>query len=150
MMDTVDKGTRSRIMASVGQSDTKPEMTLRRELHRMGFRYTVNDKRLPGSPDLVFAKYRAAIFVHGCFWHGHGCKYSTIPETKREFWREKFRANRARDKRGLSRLRRSGWRAKVVWECRLRGDRRRFQAYVSGVSRWLRSGNAHARSGVPT
>jgi DNA mismatch endonuclease (patch repair protein) len=136
-MDTVDKKTRSRIMASVGQKGTKPEMILRRELHRMGFRYLVNDKRLPGSPDLVFPKYHAAIFVHGCFWHRHGCKYSTVPETRREFWEEKFLANRTRDRRKLSNLRKSGLRVKVVWECWLRGDKRKIQTCVSRLSNWL-------------
>jgi len=124
-------------MASVGQKSTKPEMTLRKELHRTGFRYSVNDRRLPGSPDLTFAQYRAAIFVHGCFWHCHGCKYSTVPKTRKEFWREKLLANAARDKRKLAKLRRMGWRVKIVWGCRLRGDRPKIQEYISGVSKWL-------------
>jgi DNA mismatch endonuclease, patch repair protein len=136
-MDTVDKKTRSRIMATVGQKGTKPEMFLRRELHRIGFRYLVNDKRLPGSPDLVFPKYRAVIFVHGCFWHRHGCEYSTMPETRRKFWEKKFLANRTRDRRKVYKLRKSGWRIKIVWECRLRGDKRKIQTYISRLSKWL-------------
>ena len=81
-MDTVSKAIRAKIMASVAQKGTKPEMALRRELHRLGFRYVVNDCRLPGSPDLVFPKHRAVIFVHGCFWHRHGCRYSTTPRNE--------------------------------------------------------------------
>jgi len=137
LMDTVDKRTRSRIMATVGQEGTKPEMALRKELHRIGFRYLVNDKRLPGSPDLVFPKYHAIIFVHGCFWHRHGCKYSTMPKTRRKFWEDKFLANKTRDKKKVSKLRKSGWRVKVVWECELRGDKAKNQVYISRLSKWL-------------
>jgi len=136
-MDTVDKKTRSRIMASVGQKDTKPEIALRRELHRIGFRYLVNDKRLPGSPDLVFPKYRAVIFVHGCFWHRHGCKYSTTPKSRKKFWENKFLANKIRDKNKLYILRKSGWRIKVVWECKLKGNKHKTQIYVLRLSKWL-------------
>ena len=142
IMDAVDIKTRSRIMAAVRQKGTKPEMILRRELHRLGFRYLINDRRLPGSPDLVFPKYRAAIFVHGCFWHRHECKYSTVPETRRKFWEEKFLANRTRDRKKVSKLLKSGWRVKIVWECRLRGDRQRIRAYIAKVSKWLLSGDA--------
>lgn len=140
-MDTVDQRTRSKIMAAVGQKGTKSEMILSKEFHRIGFRYLVNDKRLPGSPDLVFAKYRAVIFVHGCFWHRHGCKYSTMPKTRREFWEEKFIANRTRDKINVSKLRKSGWRVKVVWGCRLIGGKQKIQAYISRVSKWLLKGD---------
>ena len=138
-MDTVDQSTRSKIMAAVGQKDTKPEMALRKALHRMGFRYVVNDKRLPGSPDLVFPKYRAAIFVHGCFWHHHGCKYSTIPQTRIEFWKEKFKANKKRDRRKISELRKQGWRVKVVWECRLKSNNKKVLRQVSNVAEWLKN-----------
>lgn len=136
-MDTVDKKTRSKIMASVGQKDTKPEMILRRELHRIGFRYLLNDKNLPGSPDLVFPKYHAVIFVHGCFWHRHGCKYSTSPKTRKKFWEEKFLENRIRDKNKIYILRKNGWRIKVVWECKLKGNRQKTQVYILRLSKWL-------------
>src|SRR3972149_4203763 len=92
-MDTVDKATRSKIMAQVGQRDTGPEMRLRKALHRIGLRYRLHDKRLLGSPDIVFPRFRAVIFVHGCFWHRHGCKAATMPETHRKFWTAKFEAN---------------------------------------------------------
>lgn len=119
-MDTVDKATRSRIMGSVRQKDTKPEMVLRKTLHAMGFRYKLHDKSLPGSPDLVFPKYKAVIFVHGCFWHRHGCKQTTTPTTRKEFWNAKFKANIERDKKNVRDLKKAGWRAFVVWECELK------------------------------
>lgn len=126
MADTVDQETRSRIMASVGQRNTGPEVRLRRVLHRLGMRYRLHDKRLPGSPDLVFPKFRAVVFVHGCFWHSHGCKYSTVPLTRRDFWSEKFHANRERDARKIKQLHETGWRVLVVWECSLRGKQSSF------------------------
>lgn len=150
-MDTVDPKIRSKIMAAVGQKDTKPEMALRKALHSMGFRYVVNDKRLPGSPDLVFPKYHAAIFVHGCFWHRHGCKYSTMPKTRREFWEEKFETNKKRDRRKISELRKRGWKVKVVWECWLRSNSGQVLKQVSAVTEWLKNQEASPlvfRSGV--
>ncbi len=138
-MDTVDKTVRSRIMASVRQRDTGPEMRLRRALHRLGLRYRVHDRKLPGSPDLVFPRFHAVLFVHGCFWHVHGCKYSTIPSTRREFWAEKFAANRARDKRDIDLLLADGWRVLTVWECALKGKRNHPEETVAlRVAGWLR------------
>jgi DNA mismatch endonuclease, patch repair protein len=137
-MDTVDKKTRSKIMAAVGQKNTKPEMALRKVLHAIGFRYVINDKRLPGSPDLVFPKYHAAIFVHGCFWHRHGCKYSTLPKTKKEFWEEKFEANKKRDRRKISDLRKLGWKVKIVWECQVKGKSDHVLKKVSAIAEWLK------------
>jgi DNA mismatch endonuclease (patch repair protein) len=136
-MDTVDKRTRSRIMAAVRQNGTKPEILLRHQIHSMGFRYVLNDKRLPGSPDLVFPKYHAVVFVHGCFWHRHGCKYSTTPSTRKDFWINKFEQNIRRDKRKVQELRNKNWHVKTVWECKLRGspDNVNYQALM--VARWL-------------
>jgi DNA mismatch endonuclease (patch repair protein) len=119
-MDTVNKATRSKIMRSVPQRGTTPEIRLRKALHRRGFRYRINDKRLPGSPDIVFPKYHAVIFVHGCFWHRHGCKYTTTPSTRKEFWAAKFKANVERDKRNEEKLRELGWRVLVIWECEIK------------------------------
>lgn len=119
-MDTVNKATRSKIMKSVPQRGSTPEIRLRKALHRRGFRYRVNDKRLPGSPDIVFPKYHAVIFVHGCFWHRHGCKYTTTPSTRKEFWAAKFKANVERDKRNEEKLRELGWRVLVIWECEIK------------------------------
>ena len=120
-MDTVDKATRSKIMASVGQKDTGPETLLRSALHKRGLRYRLHDRKLPGSPDLIFPRYNAVIFVHGCYWHSHGCYRSTVPKTRREFWADKFEANKARDQRNIDRLLDTGWRVLVVWECALVG-----------------------------
>ena len=120
-MDTVDRQTRSKIMASVGQKDTGGELVLRRALHKIGLRYKLHDGSLPGSPDLVFPRFRAVIFVHGCYWHSHQCYRSTVPKTRYEFWIEKFQANRKRDKRNVNSLLKSEWRVLTDWECALLG-----------------------------
>ncbi|MGX7925482.1 very short patch repair endonuclease [Tsuneonella sp. HG094] len=144
-MDTVDQKTRSRIMSSVGQKNTAPEKLLRSALHRRGLRFRLHDRKLPGSPDLVFPKYRAAVFVHGCFWHAHGCYRSTKPKTRAKFWQSKFEANRQRDSRIVARLRDKGWRVLTVWECILKGKTARpVDAVAEEVDRWLNSGNAMA------
>src|SRR5438128_10718919 len=120
-MDTVDKATRSRIMSRVGQKDTGAETILRSTLHKEGFRYRLHDRRLPGSPDLVFPRFRAVVFVHGCYWHSHGCYRSTVPKSRNEFWIEKFTANQKRDGRNVQLLMVCGWRVMVLWECALLG-----------------------------
>lgn len=137
-MDTVDAKTRSHIMASVGQKNTGPEMTLRSALHKSGFRYRLHNKELPGTPDLVFPKYDAVVFVHGCYWHSHGCYKSTLPKSRREFWQAKFRANRARDRRNHERLRELDWRVLTVWECALVGKHAlKLSDIVDIVRQWL-------------
>lgn len=146
-MDTVDKATRSRIMAKVGQRDTGPELRLRLALHRRGFRYLLHDRKLPGSPDLVFPKYGAVVFVHGCFWHDHGCKYSTKPATRKAFWDEKFAANRERDKRKSGEIRKLGWRVLVVWECALKDAAAESTRTVERVARWLESRRGYGEIG---
>ena len=121
MADTVDRATRSRIMAGIGSRDTRPELTLRRAIHARGLRYRLHDRRLPGTPDLVFRRFDAVCFVHGCFWHRHaGCRYTTMPTTREEFWRAKFDANTERDRRNRRDLLKAGWRVAIVWECALR------------------------------
>ena len=139
MTDTVDQETRSLIMASVRQRNTGPEMALRRALHHLGLRYRLHNRKLPGTPDLAFPRFKSVIFVHGCFWHSHGCKFSTIPATRREFWLQKFEANRERDKKKIEQLQEIGWRVLVVWECALKSKRGQLTvesvAYL--VSEWL-------------
>lgn len=121
MADIVDRATRSRIMSRIRGADTGPERLLRRALHRLGLRYRLRPRHLPGRPDLVFPKYRAAVFVHGCFWHRHpGCPWAYEPKSNVEFWRRKFEENVERDRRVMAELRRRGWRVAVVWECALR------------------------------
>jgi DNA mismatch endonuclease (patch repair protein) len=137
-MDTVDKSTRSYIMSRVGQKDTGPEILLRSSLHTAGLRYRLHDRRLPGSPDLVFPRFHTVVFVHGCYWHSHGCYRSTVPKSRQDFWLEKFEANRSRDERNLRLLREGGWRVLTIWECALRGKTAKTCFDVAeAVKTWL-------------
>lgn len=121
MTDIVDRATRSKWMAGIGRKDTRPEMAVRRLLHGAGIRYVLNDRRLPGSPDIVMPRYRVCVFVHGCYWHRHsGCKYATTPSSRTDFWLSKFQANVTRDTRNINALIALGWRVLVLWECGLR------------------------------
>lgn len=121
-MDNLSPAERSERMARVRSKDTKPEMTVRRLAHGMGHRYRLHDRRVPGSPDMVFRGRRKVIFVHGCFWHGHDCKLGARPPKSRtEFWSRKIAGNRERDNRTLDRVRDGGWTSLVIWECQL-GD----------------------------
>lgn len=139
-MDTVDKATRSYIMSRVGQKDTGAELLMRSALHKIGLRYRLHDRSLAGSPDLVFPRFRAVVFVHGCYWHSHGCHRSTIPKSRREFWNEKFRANRSRDERNVNVLLDGRWRVLTIWECALRGKTAKASCAVAkSVSAWLES-----------
>lgn len=121
MVDVLTPEQRRHNMSRIRGKDTKPELLLRRQLHAMGFRFRLHRKDLPGRPDLVFPGRRAVIFVHGCFWHGHGCALSKMPATRPEFWRTKIDNNRKRDRRTIDMLMADGWRVLVVWECSLRG-----------------------------
>lgn len=108
-------------MSCIKGKNTKPEEIVRKYLFSLGFRYRKNDKRLPGTPDIVLPKYRTVIFVNGCFWHGHqGCRYFVVPKTNTEFWMNKIDANRARDQKKISELEAMGWRVIVIWECELK------------------------------
>ncbi len=128
MADVVDRATRSRMMSAIRGRDTRPELEVRRLLHREGLRFRLH-AALPGKPDLVFPKYEAVVFVHGCFWHRHpNCRYATTPASNQEFWQAKFNANVARDKRVVARLRREGWRVFTVWACRITEGRMRALA----------------------
>ncbi|MBK5719546.1 DNA mismatch endonuclease Vsr [Dysgonomonas sp. Marseille-P4677] len=120
-MDIWDKKKRSEIMSKIRSKDTKPELILRKALFARGFRYRVNDKRLPGKPDIVLLKYKTIIFLHGCFWHRHeGCKYAYTPKTNTKFWIDKITSNTERDKRNLRKLTILGWSVLTVWECEIR------------------------------
>ena len=121
MADTVSPKVRSRIMAQVKSKGMKPEMQVRRLLHRLGYRYRLHRKDLPGRPDLVFPSRRKVVFVNGCFWHKHsGCPRVRIPATNREYWLAKLERNHTRDKRNVALLEESGWAVMTVWECQLR------------------------------
>ena len=142
--------TRSRIMARVGQKDTGAEMMLRRALHREGLRYRLHDRNLPGSPDIVLPRFKAVIFVHGCYWHAHGCHRSTLPKSHREFWSDKFTANRARDERECTSLLSEGWRVLTVWECALRGKTALpIEGVAKAVLAWLKSSAECGEIGTP-
>tara|TARA_R110000868_G_scaffold101213_3_gene278677 strand:+ start:1014 stop:1502 length:489 start_codon:yes stop_codon:yes gene_type:complete len=140
MPDVHDRETRSRNMSAVRGRNTRPELAVRKGLHRLGFRYRLNVKQLPGKPDLVFPKFGAALFVHGCFWHGHDCPLFRLPATRTEFWQSKIAGNVRRDHRSAASLRELGWRTGIVWECALRGPGRPDPDVVlSAISEWIRS-----------
>jgi DNA mismatch endonuclease, patch repair protein len=136
-MDTVPCSVRSRIMASVGTRNTGPELFLRKALHRLGFRFRLHARDLPGSPDIILPKFKVAIFVHGCFWHAHGCRLSTIPSTREIFWRAKFDANLARDQRNVEGLLKNGWRVITVWQCALKSSEKAAPAAAAKIAKWL-------------
>ncbi|SIT57200.1 DNA mismatch endonuclease of very short patch repair [Mesorhizobium prunaredense] len=121
MADVVDPTTRSRMMSGIRGKNTKPEIALRRLLHRSGLRYRLHTANLPGRPDIVFPSRRIAIFVHGCFWHRHdGCYWCTTPSSNAEFWNAKFASNVQRDAQAVETLGAAGWRVALIWECGLR------------------------------
>lgn len=119
-MDTLSKEKRSWNMSRIKAKDTKPELFVRSLLHRMGYRFRLHQKNLPGRPDIVLKKYRTVIFVHGCFWHRHtGCKFAYNPKSRQEFWQNKFSENKARDKKNCLELEKLGWKVQVIWECEI-------------------------------
>ncbi|MBP6582399.1 MAG: DNA mismatch endonuclease Vsr [Chromatiaceae bacterium] len=120
MIDRVSEEKRSYIMSSVGSKDTGPELEVRKILHKLGYRYRLHNRELPGSPDIVFQQRKKAIFIHGCFWHGHSCKYGRLPKSNKEYWGPKIKVNRERDERNLRKLEEVGWAAMVIWQCELR------------------------------
>lgn len=129
------------MMAGIRGKNTKPEMIIRTGLHRRGFRFLVHDKRLPGKPDLVFPKWRSAIFVNGCFWHGHECHLFKLPSTRTEFWRDKISANKRRDQTTLVDIEAMGWRALSVWECEIKNrPKEEIETVLSRCQNWLTGG----------
>ena len=158
MTDIVDRATRSRMMAGIRSRNTRPELALRRAIHARGLRYRLHDRRLPGTPDLVFRQFSAVCLVHGCFWHRHaGCPYAATPSTRQEFWRAKFDANTVRDRRNRHDLLQAGWRVATVWECAL--HKQAAVDVAERLERWLRGSArvfetsppvSHGRTGVLT
>lgn len=119
-MDILTKEKRSWNMSRIRSGNTKPELLVRSLLHRMGYRFRLHRKDLPGKPDIVLPKHKAVIFIHGCFWHHHdGCKYAYIPKTRQEFWKAKFKSNVERDRKVKKQLKEKNWRILVIWECEL-------------------------------
>ena len=119
-MDNTDPATRSAVMSRIRSKDTKPEMAVRRALHATGLRYRLHRKDLPGRPDLVFPGRRIALFVHGCFWHQHGCRLSHAPASRLEYWEPKLRRNQERDMENATALTTAGWTVYQIWECECR------------------------------
>lgn len=140
MGDVVTPEVRSRMMSGISGKNTRPEITLRRGLHALGFRFRLHDPALPGRPDMVFPRWHAVLFAHGCFWHGHDCHLFRMPSTRTEFWRDKIAANRARDELTDKALAAAGWREGIVWECAMKG-RTSLPAgeVLAACAAWLRS-----------
>jgi DNA mismatch endonuclease (patch repair protein) len=149
MADIVSRETRSRMMAGIRGKHTMPERVLRKALFARGLRYRLHGTELPGKPDLIFPRYHAAVFVNGCFWHGHACRLFKWPSTRKEFWTAKINGNRERDQRCLLKIRSLGWRAITVWECSLRGkSSEQVEQLADDLAAWIRSNDvSQERSG---
>jgi DNA mismatch endonuclease (patch repair protein) len=128
-MDVFSPAHRSQIMRQVHSKDTRPELTVRRLVHGMGYRYRLHSKNLPGCPDLMLTAHKKAIFVHGCFWHRHECPSATLPKSNRDYWERKQNRNAARDKENIRALRGLGWKVLIIWECEIK-DVKRLQRQV--------------------
>lgn len=125
------------MMSGIRSKDTKPELIIRRGLHRMGYRYRLHDRKLAGTPDLVLPKYKTVIFVHGCFWHGHSCHLFKWPKSRIDFWREKIERNKRKDGEALEALK-VDWRVLIVWECALKGRfRQPAESLLSEIAHFL-------------
>lgn len=135
MADRISSEQRSRLMARVKRSNTKPELVVRKLLHARGWRYRLHVKALPGTPDIVFPSRKVALFVNGCFWHGHTCRLGRLPSSRPEFWVPKIQANRERDQRKIDQLSASGWRVLTIWQCSLNKP----QVVVEDVETFLRT-----------
>ena len=144
-LDTLTVQQRHRCMSSIRSTSTRPEAKLRKALWRRGLRYKMNDRSLPGSPDIVLPKYRSIIFIHGCFWHGHkGCKNYTVPKTNTDFWVAKVARNQERDQEVWRHLEAKGWSVIIVWECELK--KKCFEETVNRVeNEILANGEAYQR-----
>jgi DNA mismatch endonuclease, patch repair protein len=130
-------------MSGIRSKDTAPEKLIRTALHRRGFRFRLHVRDLPGKPDIVFPRYRAVIFVHGCFWHGHDCPFFRLPKTRPEFWRTKIQTNQTNDDRAIVALQHLGWRVAVVWECATRAAKNDPDQIVSLLAQWLPGGEPY-------
>lgn len=128
------------MMAAIPGKNTKPEITIRKALFERGFRYRLHDRKVPGTPDIVLPRYHAAIFVHGCFWHGHACPLFKAPETRSEFWKTKIERNKQNDEANIKALLAADWRVAIVWECALKGrGRQSLINLADALEGWLKS-----------
>jgi DNA mismatch endonuclease (patch repair protein) len=138
MSDIVSTEKRSQMMAGIKGKDTQPEILIRHALHRQGFRFRLHAKDLPGKPDLVFRKYNAVLFIHGCFWHQHDCSLFKWPSSNVEFWQTKLGKNKTTDQNNIKKLLDSGWRVGVIWECAMRGKgRHKVDTILDRCSKWI-------------
>ena len=136
-MDIVDQETRSRMMSGIRSKNTKPELVIRSLLHRDGFRFRIHRQKLPGTPDIVLVKYGAVIFVHGCFWHKHDCKYFKMPKTRTRFGENKLRVNCENDTRNREKLLSLGWRVCIIHECSIREAKSDMSPIMKNLEEWL-------------
>lgn len=137
-MDVVNKQKRSEMMAGIKSKDTRGEMAIRKGLHKLGFRYQLHRKDLPGKPDLVFPKHHAVIFVNGCFWHAHNCHLFKWPSSRPDFWQEKIISNKIRDNSNIKKYIDISWKVLIVWECSLKGKtRRNLNEVINTAANWL-------------
>ncbi|HFG6875079.1 TPA: very short patch repair endonuclease [Acinetobacter baumannii] len=138
MVDIVDSTTRSIMMSKIRSKNTKPELLIRSLLHRRGFRFRVHVKDLPGKPDIVLAKYKAVIFINGCFWHGHqGCSLFKLPGTRSDFWEQIIARNQINDNKAIVALLEKNWRIAIIWECSIRGKNRNPEQVITLIANWL-------------
>jgi len=145
MVDVVDKLTRSRMMSGIRSKNTKPEVTIRKELFSRGYRYRIHDKLLPGKPDIVFPKKKKAVFVHGCFWHKHGCHLFKWPATRSDFWKAKIGGNYKKDCENNAMLKNDGWNVLIIWECALKGKYRRpIEEIIDIATNWIDSSDENS------
>ena len=141
MSDCLTRMQRHTCMSHIRSRNTKPEVLLRKRLHSLGYRYRINVRKLPGTPDIVLAKYRTCIFVNGCFWHGHqGCSKFVMPKTNEGFWENKIRNNRERDLKNTMMLEAANWKVITIWECQLKKDV--FEDTVSSIRKQLDNNRA--------
>lgn len=140
MTDVFNKSKRSRIMALVKGKDTKPEINIRKALFSRGFRYRLHDRKLFGSPDLIFPRYKAIIFIHGCFWHNHGCRNGRLPASNVDFWEKKLTQNSLRDQKNIAKLKKLGWKVLIIWSCSLKGKNKvPSEIFLEETINWIKS-----------
>jgi DNA mismatch endonuclease (patch repair protein) len=144
MTDVVSSEKRSLMMSGIRWKDTKPEIIVRKHLHQRGFRFRLHVKALPGKPDIVFSKYRAVVFVHGCFWHKHDCHLFKLPSTRQDFWEAKLNKNKINDAKVIKLLNAAGWRVFAIWECALKGRTRiKLDEVIERTADWIVNGTSN-------
>ena len=141
-MDVVSPQKRSKMMSGIRGKNTKPEIIIRKALHKEGFRYKLHSRNLPGKPDIVLPRHKAVIMINGCFWHGHDCHLFKWPASRPDFWKNKIKENRNRDLKNLHQLGSNGWRIMVVWECSIKGKNKLpFDQTIDLIKNWILVGN---------